>query len=177
MATTTVYAYERIYEVLVDGAGTNRALIAANRFVRGYPPGFSPDMRATRAKAKPAVFVVIGAAAVEPFASGEISDAHDYRITVAIYRDHWLGYEGDYAEVEAQLVSATNAFFRVRAALCWPGNLALTAESKVTGIAGQALNGAGATTKISRVDSIGTTGRLLQFVDTFSGEFEFSPDA
>lgn len=176
MATTAEYAYERIYEVLVDGQGTNRVLARADRFARGFPPGLPAQMRSTRAKERPTVFVVINAASVESFASGEATDSHLYRVNVAIYRDHWLGYKGDPSEVEASLVTATNAFFKVRAALCWTGNLTQTESGNATGFAGLALNGAGATTKLVRSDAVGGDHRLLQFLDSFTAEFDFSPD-
>lgn len=178
MAVATLeYAYERIYEVLVDGDGTGRTLAAADRFSRGHPPGFDPKLRAVRAKVNPAVFVVIGAAAVDGFAAGEMSDEHLYRLKVAIYRDHWLGYQGDPEEVEGQLVAATDAFFKVRAALCFPGNLQQTEAANATGLAGYALNGAQASTRLESVSNLGGNNRLLHYRDNFDAALEWNPDA
>lgn len=176
MATTTTYAYERIYEVLVDGNGADRALAAADRFSRGYPPGFSNDMRAGRSKARPAVFVAISQFAVNPLASGEMTDKHLYEITISIFRDHWLGFQGDFAEVQAQQVKADNAFLRMRAALCFPGNLVQTEASNATGFGGEALDASKATSKMVRVANLGGNDRLLSYIDTFRAVFEFEPD-
>lgn len=182
-APTTRHLYERLYEVLCDGHGAVRTLPEGQRYARGYPPGFAASMRATRARERRgeervvgAVFVVVSAASVERFASGEIGTAHLYRVRIALYRDHWLGFEGDPAEVEQALVDATDAFFRVRAALCWPGNLSATEAADDTGLAGGALNGAGASTRLVSVDSLGDSGRLLQFRDDFDAELDFDPD-
>lgn len=181
-ATTTQYVYERIYEVLVDGNGTSRKLATGERFARGFPPGFDPAMRATRAKLRPdgevkvgSVFVVIGALQVEGFAAGEMSDSHLYRTKVVLYRDHWLGFEGSPTQVESQLVAASDAFMKVRAALCFPGNLKQTEEGNATGLAGEALNGANAKTGLVSVDNLGGNARLLQFRDEFEAEFDFNP--
>lgn len=175
MATTFQYAYERIYEVLVDGSGTGRTLAAADRFNRGFPPGFAADLRATRAKEKPAVFAVITSG--DRLLHGEMSDSHLYMVTVQIWRDHWLGYEGDPSEVEAQLVEASDRHFKLSAALCYGGTLKQTEAANATGFASEALLAGGF--KLQRVNVLGDggrDGRLLQYVDTFTGAFEFDPD-
>lgn len=183
MATdSSAHAVTRIYEVICGGAGGTHALPAALRFSRGYPPGFTASLRATRARetvngvaTAGAAFVVLGAASTERFASGEMSDAHLYRVRVAIYRDHWLGYEGDAQQIEREIARSTDAFFALRAVLCFPGNLATTAAANDTGLAGAALNGAGASTRLVSVDNLGDRARLLQFRDDYEAELDVSP--
>lgn len=176
MATTTAYAYERIYEVLIDGNGANRTLASSDRFVRGYPPGYSLDERATRAKLTPAIFVAFSEWSASDFAAGELTNDHIYLISVTVFRDHWLGFQGDPAEVQAQQVKADNAFLRMRAALCWPGNLVQTEGSNATGFASDALDASKATSRMVRDANLGGNDRLLQYVDKFRAVFSFAPD-
>ena len=170
MATTIAYATERIYELLVDGNGSEWALSVANRFVRGDPPGFSNEMRATRAKLKPAIYVAIVSGDLIP--AGIIGDSHTYVVKISIFRDHWLGFEGDPAEVKAQQDAATDAHFRMGAVLAHPANLEQTQESNATGFT-NALNDGGF--KLLRVANLGDNNRLLSYVDTFTAGFDYSP--
>lgn len=177
MASTTAYAYERLYEVLVGGCGVNRQLAVAHRFARGAAPGLPPDVRSTRAKERPTVFAIITDLEVEQFASGEMSDSHLYRVNVSIYRDHWLGFGKDPHEVETMLSEASDAYMRMRAALCWVGNLGQTEGGQDTGIAGKALNAPKSKSRLLSVATIGKDHRLLQYLDVFTAEFDYSPDA
>ena len=172
-ANTYLRAYERIYEVLIDGAGNKRALAAADRFARGHTPGLPAKLRSVRAKARPTVFVVIASAEPEPGAVGEIAEQQDYRIIVSIYRDHWLRYQGNPTGVELQLVASNDAFAKIRGALCWPGNLKETEEGRNTGFAGEALNAKGAQSKQLRITNLGDEGRVIHYLDQFEAEFEW----
>jgi len=171
MATTTAHLYTRIYEVLIDGAGAGRTLDAADRFARGFPPGYAADLRSTRAKVRPAVFVHLEEG--DAILGGEQSSSHLYTIRVSIFRDHYLGYQGVPAQVQAQQVEADRAHFLIRAALCFGPNLAATAAGDATGLGSESLLPGGF--RLLRVANLGANDRLLQYQDTFTGLFDFTP--
>lgn len=173
--TTYAYLLERIYECLVDGAGTTHTLSSTYRFQRGMPPGVAPMTRKQTAIGGPAVYATVAAQQVDPFASGENNGVHLYAIKVHLLRDYYLGYQGDGTELDAQQVRALDDFGRVRAVLCAPGNMKQTEEGNGTGLASESLNGATARTELLRETSLGATERLLQLRDTFDAVIEFQP--
>jgi len=106
--------------------------------------------------------------------SQEFAEQQLWRVIINIYRDHWLSFEGNPTTVEEQLVEAADARWKTRGALCFTGNLKETAEGRNTGIAGEALRADSSTSKLVRVDNLGNEGRLLQYLDQYIAEFEFS---
>lgn len=175
MATTYSYALERVYECLVSGAGARNALSASQRFVRGFPPGVPPTAHAERSLAKPSCYVTVADQQSDPFASGENNASHLYRVTLHLWRYYYVGHSEDTVELDAQQVRAIDDFPRVRAVLCWPGNLQTTAGGNATGLDGQSLDGYSARAELQRETSLGGTDRLLQYRDTFTAAFAFEP--
>lgn len=174
--TTVAHLRTRIYEVLVDGAGVDRTLAAADRFLRGGPPAkVRAPARMRDAQQKKRVFVMIGDAATNDAHSSEMSNTHGYLLSVTISRDYWLGYEGSDTEVDAALDAVTDDFFRLRAALCFPGNLTQTTAAAATGAATNALSSLGATSRITFEST--ADGRLINVRDTFRCHLDFNPDA
>jgi hypothetical protein len=178
VATSLANAYVRIYEVLCEGRGTNRAL-AAGYFRRGGPPGFLGETaRAPRARDTPRVFVHISSGGAMPGYPTEMHDEHLYQLDVVLLRDHWLGYQGGPDAVEAALVRIADDHMKIAAALCWPGNLATTHAGTDTGLCGAgALARGGSRFEVVSQTALGRDGRLVQVRDVFTGAFAFDPDA
>ena len=174
--STTAYVRERIYEVLVNGNGTNRTLAEADRFLRGLPPSKAQiDARARDARVNKRVFVFIPSMAVMDGNAAELGDYHRYSIDVVLNRDYWLGFEGSATEVDATLAEIETDFMKIRAALCWPGNLTQTEGANATGLASNSLTSEGATSQ-QTIESQ-ANGRLIQVRDRFRADFLFDPDA
>ncbi len=184
-ATTVRYLLTAVYEALTTVTSKPRCLATAELFVKGYPVGFDVGVRARGAFNSPqrkACFVGLG----ERVAGDnlELGDDHIYAYSLFISRDYWIGYEGTAQqptsgtlnEVETAFITEADDFMRVRAALCYPGALEVTAALQATGLAGYALAGPTARSR-PRIESAPEGNqRLLNAVDTFTAHFLFDPD-
>lgn len=175
MATTYAYALERIYECLVEGAGARYALSSPQRFVRGYPPGVRAATLAERSLATPSCYVTIADQAADRLPTSELVSSQLYGVTFHIWRYYYLGHNEVADELDTQQVRALDDFPRIRALLCWPGNLTETAESNPTGLDSHALDGFSARSELQSEAALGDDARLLKYRDTFLASFSFEP--
>ena len=131
---------------------------------------------AQRAKVQPIAHVSI-TASPDVEVVDELTDSHLYRIEVRVTRYYWLGFESDPDTVDATLDRAFDDGLRVRAALSHPANLVTTEAGAPTGLGGSSLRPRGPTEGDDPDDVASGADRLLERIDVFEGEFDFSPDA
>lgn len=176
MATTTAFLLERIYELLVDGAGTARQLAKSERFARLRASTGDPRTLSARARVQPLVEARITELSPEQGPADELHSDHHYRFVVMVQRWYFLGHESDPASVEKTFVRVADDLMRTRAVLCHPSNLLRTVEDQDTGIGGPAL--VLLRSRMLRPQQVGEgADRLLGYMDEYEASFAFSPDA
>lgn len=182
--TTTQHLLTAIEEALTTLTGRTRALTSPQLFTLGLPVGFPADTRCRDAGValnRKTCFVGLGVRRDD--GNQEVGADHRYAIEIWISRDYWLGFEGStyqpagstLAEVKRAFIAEADDFFRIRAALCWPGALATTAAGQATGLESLALDGSTARSD-PRIESVPDGGkRLLNCKDTFVAHLLFDP--
>lgn len=164
-ATTLLPLVQSIEEVLADGHGTARVLAAADRFRMSFFEGEPKGHSAIEARVNKTAFVYVSDMRARKD-SQEMSTVAHYDVTVTILAAYYLGHEGVSGENRAALAAASLDYHKVRAALCYPGNLRLTMVGAVeTGLAGGMLIAPG-----SRWGAVlDHENRLLRATFTFPG--------
>lgn len=176
MATTVAALYERIYEILVDGAGVTRTLAESERLARLRTSKADRTTIAVRAKVRPLVEVLSTEIEPDDVVADELHSEHHYMLGFVVRRYYYLGYESDPAEIEATAVRMADDAMRVRAALSHPSNMLTTEEAEDTGIGGPALQYV--RSRLQRLEQVGDgRDRLVLYQDEYRAAFSFSPDA
>lgn len=163
-ATTLLPLVQAIEEVLNQGTGTARALVAADRFGLGFFEGEPAGHSAVEARVKKNAFVYVSDMRARKD-SQEMSTVAHYDVTVTILASYYLGHEEISGENRAAIALAALDYHKVRAALCFPNNLRLTSALVETGLAGGMLIAPG-----SRWGAVlDHENRLLRATFTFPG--------
>jgi hypothetical protein len=170
--TTAAHFFTRVYELLVDGHGTARALASGERFLRRRTSTKDRTQLSARAKPTPMVDVFVPAMPADFGAADELTDDHLYHLTILVRRYYHLRFESDPDTVEALQVRMMNDRARVRAVLCHPSNMLTTQAGDDTGISGLAPRGSA----LERSEPFGDgADRLVVITDTFEAEWSFDP--
>lgn len=137
MATDTQPLVDRIYEVLVDGAGSARTIAEASRFAKGLYPGQEPDHQARDARRNKRCWVAV--TRLERLDGSETNPSALYGVEVRVDAAYALEPEADLAAWQSlEGLMALDAH-RIRGALGYPGNLTATTAGDPTGLASGAL--------------------------------------
>lgn len=156
---------DRVYEVLVDGAGTARTLPSGSRFAVGSYPGQAPQVTSTKAHEQANGKVVYVAVTKDaPHVAPELHSVCQYTVTVVVIADYFCEPEQDLDAWRDTVALVAFDRHLVRAALGYPGNLVQTAAAAATGLSGGCLHYKGGSTS-----DISAANRVVRSTMTFEG--------